>query len=251
MAIASSSVPDRDESGPRRPRSRRLPGVAVGAVLAGAVLTCCGSGNAPVALAPAKSTTTSTTTTTTLPPTTTTTDPGLLPQTATEPPVDASLQTTLAPLWTAIVSGSADPALGVFFPQTAYLQMKTGLLPYPPSDYADRLIAFYRLDIAAYHQALGADASTAKLLSVSASAADAAYIPPGACENRVGYWHLPGARFVYQVGGSVQSFAVASLISWRGVWYVVHLGPNPRSQNIGTVDQPAAGPGVDGPPGGC
>ena len=95
------------------------------------------------------------------------------------------------------------------------------------------------------------DASTAKLLSVNASASDAAYIPPGACENKIGYWHLPGVRFVYQVGGSVQSFAVASLISWRGEWYVVHLGPNPRSQNIGTVDQPAVGPGVAGPPGGC
>jgi len=157
----------------------------------------------------------------------------------------------LAPLWTAIVNDSADSALGVFFPQSAYLQMKTGVLPDPASDFADRLIAFYRLDIPAYHQALGPDASSATLLSVSASAADAAYIPPGACENKIGYWHLPGARFVYQVGGTVQSFGVASLISWRGQWYVVHLGPNPRNQNIGTVDQPAAGPGVDGPPGGC
>jgi hypothetical protein len=223
----------------------------VGAALAGFVLTSCGSGPAPVGLGPTSSTTTSTTTTTTIPPTTSTTDPGLLPQTAAEPPVDASLQTTLAPLWTAIVSDSVDPALAVFFPQTAYLQMKTGVLAYPASDYAGRLVAFYRLDIPAYHQALGPAASTAKLLMVSASAADAAYIPPGTCENRIGYWHLPGARFVYQVEGVEQSFAVASLISWRGQWYVVHLGPNPRSQDVGTVDQPAAGPGVVGPPGGC
>ena len=165
--------------------------------------------------------------------------------------MDTSLQTMLAPLWTAIVSGSVDPALTVFFPQNAYLQMKTGVLADPVSDYADRLIAFYRLDIAAYHETLGPAASTVKLLAVNASASDAAYIAPGACENRIGYWHLPGARFVYQIGGSVQSFGVASLISWRGVWYVVHLGPNPRSQNIGTVDQPAVGPGVVGPPGGC
>jgi len=157
----------------------------------------------------------------------------------------------MAPLWTAIVTGSVDPALEVFFPQSAYLQMKTGVLPNPASDYTDRLVAFYRLDIAAYHQALGPEASTAKLLNVNASSADAAYIPVGTCENRIGYWHLPGARFVYQVGGTVQSFAVASLISWRGEWYVVHLGPNPRSQNVGTVDQPTAGPGVVGPPGGC
>jgi hypothetical protein len=168
-----------------------------------------------------------------------------------EPPVDASLQTTLAPLWTAIVTDSADSALGVFFPQSAYLQMKTGVLPDPASDYADRLVAFYRLDVAAYHEALGPTASTVKLLTVNASASDAAYIAPGTCENRIGYWHLPGVRFVYQVGGSVESFGVASLISWRGQWYVVHLGPNPRSQNVGTVDQPAAGAGAVGPPGGC
>ncbi len=242
----------RDQSGRRRSRTHKWTTGVVGAAVAGTLLTCCGSGPAPVKSGSATSTSaTAATTTTTTVPATTTTDPGLLPQTAAEPPVDASLQTTLAPLWNAIVSGSVDPALGVFFPETAYLQMKTGVLAEPASDYADRLIAFFNLDIPAYHQALGPDASTAKLLSVSASAADASYIPPGACENKIGYWHLPGVRFVYQVGGSEQSFAVASLISWRGVWYVVHLGPNPRSQNIGTVDQPAVGPGVAGPPGGC
>jgi hypothetical protein len=165
--------------------------------------------------------------------------------------VDASLQTTMGPLWTAIVTGSVDPALEVFFPKAAYLQMKTGVLSDPAADYTNRLIAFYQLDVTAYHQALGPNAITARLLKVSASAADAAYIPAGTCENRIGYWHLPGIRFVYEVGGSVQSFGVASLISWRGEWYVVHLGPNPRSQNVGTVDQPAAGSGAVGPPGGC
>jgi hypothetical protein len=183
--------------------------------------------------------------------TTSTTDPGLLPQTATEPPIDASLQTTLAPLWSAIVTGSVTQGLGVFFPESAYLQMKTGVLPNPTSDFQGRLIAFYQLDIAAYHQALGPDTASAKLISVNASAADAAYIRPGTCENLIGYWHLPGVRLVYQVGGTEQSFGVASLISWRGQWYVVHLGPNPRPQDIGTVDQPAVGPGTVGPAGGC
>jgi hypothetical protein len=168
-----------------------------------------------------------------------------------EPPVDATLKSTLAPLWSAIVGGSVTGAAPVFFPRTAYLQMKTGLLPDPSSDYADRLLAFYNLDIAAYHEALGPDAGSATLLSVDATAGDAAWIPPGSCENSIGYWHLPGVRFVYSVGGAVQSFAIASLISWRGQWYVVHLGPNPRPEDIGTVDQPAAGAGSPGPAGGC
>jgi hypothetical protein len=184
--------------------------------------------------------------------TTSTTDPGLLPQTSAEPPTDAaSLTATLAPLWSALISGSQAEALGVFFPRSAYLQIKTGVLPDPASDYADRLIAFYNLDLATYHALLGPGAPSATLVGVDADPAYASWIAVGTCENTVGYWHLPGVRLVYQDAGTTQSFAVASLISWRGAWYVVHLGPNPRPANIGTVDQPAAGPGTPGPPGGC
>jgi hypothetical protein len=213
------------------------------------------SSNAPGAASPAApgttSSTTAPTTSTTIPPTTTTTDPGALPQTATEPPVDASLQRSLTPLWTAIVAGEPDGALPAFFPRSAYLRMKTGVLSNPATDYADRLVAFYRLDIGAYHDALGPGAAGVTLVRVTADPADAAWIPAGACENLIGYWHLPGVRFVYREGGAVSSFAVASLISWRGVWYVVHLGPNPRPTDVGTVDQPATGPGTPGPAGGC
>jgi len=178
-------------------------------------------------------------------------DPGRLPQTDAEPPVGASLRTTLQPLWDAIVTGKAAVAAPVFFPETAYVAMKTGLLPNPAADYTDRLIAFYQLDLAAYHGALGARPATVRLIAVNGSAADAAWIPPGDCENLIGYWHLGGVRFVYEVAGLVRFFAVASLISWRGVLYIVHLGPNPRPENVGTVDQPAVGPGTPGPSGGC
>lgn len=234
----------------RRQRRRLLPLALLLVIIAGVItwqLDAGTSAKAPHALAA------STTTSTSLPPTTTTstTDPGLLPQTSVEPPIDASLQTALAPLWSAIVTGSPPVAQPVFFPQTAYLQMKMGQIPDPASDYSGRLLAFYDLDIAAYHQALGTGAATAKLLGVDAAATDAAYVPAGTCENGIGYWHLPGVRFVYEEGGNEQSFAVASLISWRGVWYVVHLGPNPRPTNVGTVDQPADGAGTPGPAGGC
>ena len=47
------------------------------------------------------------------------------------------------------------------------------------------------------------------------------------------------------------SIGIASLISWRGRWYVVHLGAVLRSGQAGVVDQPADGPGTPGPPGGC
>jgi hypothetical protein len=154
-------------------------------------------------------------------------------------------------LWSALVNGSEQQALTVFFPEAAYITTKTGQIPSPPGDYSDRLLAFYQLDLSAYHQLLALGTSTPTLMSVEAVASDAAWIGPGQCENDVGYWHLPGVRLVYQQDGTVRSFAVASLIAWRGVWYVVHLGPNPRPIDVGTVDQPATGPGVPGPPGGC
>ena len=163
----------------------------------------------------------------------------------------SALRNRLMPLWDAIVTGSFRTALPLFFPEAAYLRMKTGLLPDPAADYTDRLIGFYRLDLAAYHQALGAGAPSTTLVSVKGAPADAAWIAPGSCENLIGYWHLPGVRFAYAKGGVVKSFAVASLISWRGIWYVVHLGPNPRPVDVGTVDQPAVGAGSPGPAGGC
>jgi hypothetical protein len=154
-------------------------------------------------------------------------------------------------LWRAIIEGSPDTALGVFFPRAAYVRIKSGILADPAADYTDRLIGFFRLDIAAYHGYLGAGAAQAKWLGLSVAPGAAAWIPPGSCENLVGYWHMPGVRMVYSEEGVVHSFAVASLISWRSTWYVVHLGPNPRPSDVGTVDAPSAGPGTPGPAGGC
>jgi hypothetical protein len=191
-------------------------------------------------------------TTVTAPPSTTTTiDPGSLPQTSDEPSTGASLTTELQTLWSALVSGSRSQALPLFFPESAYITTKISQIPSPAGDYSARLLAFFSLDIAAYYQLLASGPDAPTLIDVEVAPGDAEWIGPGQCENEVGYWHLPGVRLVYQQGGTLRSFAVASLISWRGVWYVVHLGPNPRPANIGTVDQPASGRGVPGPPGGC
>ncbi len=125
--------------------------------------------------------------------------------------------------------------------------MKTGTIPNPSNDYAQRLIAFFDLDLAAYHQRLFAET----LLRVESNPTQASWIAPGVCENRTGYWYAPRIRLVFRRAGQISSVAVASLISWRGVWYVVHLGPNPRPVNIGTIDDFERGPGNPGPAGGC
>jgi hypothetical protein len=80
---------------------------------------------------------------------------------------------------------------------------------------------------------------------------DAAWVYPGVCANSIGYWHVDGARVVYRQHGQERSFGIASLISWRGVWYVVHFGAVLRSAVTGIVDTPEIGPGIAGPAGGC
>jgi hypothetical protein len=167
-----------------------------------------------------------------------------------EPPFGTSLTIRVSHLFHAIATDSLTVGEPLFFPESAYVAMKTGRIPAPAGDYQDRLLAFFRLDLGAYHAALFAH-GPATFVGVNANAADAAWVAPGACENSIGYWHVPGVRLVYRVKGMVRSVAIASLISWRGVWYVVHLGPNPRPTNVGTVDAPSLGRGVAGPPGGC
>lgn len=176
--------------------------------------------------------------------------PGSLPQTTNEPDFTTGLDAQMHLLWRAIKSNSPALAQRVFFPRAAYLRMKIGEIPNPSADYTDRLIGLFDLDIAAYHRLFSANPPV-KFERVLSSPADAAWIAPGACENRIGYWHLPGIRLVFERGGHIESAAVASLISWRGVWYVVHLGPNPRPINVGTIDNFHSGPGAAGPAGGC
>jgi hypothetical protein len=183
--------------------------------------------------------------------TTSTTDPGVLAQTTSEPSTGQPLTAQMTTLFHAIQTDSHPEAMSVFFPKSAYLQMKTGMLADPSSDYDSRLVGFYDLDLAAYNHQLGAAPTSTRLTQVLVNPSDAAWIAPGTCENKVGYWHLPGVRLVYLNGGTTYSFRVASLISWRDTWYVVHLGPNPRPSNVGTVDDPQTGPGTPGPPGGC
>ena len=176
--------------------------------------------------------------------------PSQLPQSAARPTFTALFQRDMRVLAQSIATNSASEAQRVFFMEQPYVSMKTGEIPNPRSDYQHRLVAFYRLDLAAYHQSLFARAKTTYLYA-RANPSFASWIVPGACENKIGYWHEPGVRLIFRRDGVVVSVAVDSLISWRGVWYVVHLGPNPRPRDVGTVDGWAKGRGTPGPAGGC
>jgi len=155
----------------------------------------------------------------------------------------------MASLWSGIVRDSVLPALAAFFPKGAYLQLKA--ITSASSDWTERLVHDYALDVASAHALLGSDAASARLIAVDVPSSYGHWIPPGVCDNRTGYYEMPNARLVYSEDGQIRSFGLASMISWRDVWYVVHLGAILRSTDSGVVDEPASGPGTSAYSGTC
>jgi hypothetical protein len=146
-------------------------------------------------------------------------------------------------LWHGIVANSVGAALPAFFPEQAYMRLKA--VSDPAGDFHNRLLGGYRLDIAAAHALV---TPQDRLLTVNVPAQYAHWVPPGVCANRVGYYEVPNARVVYTGRGGTRSFGIASMISWRGVWYVVHLG---SVLTPGSVDDPSSGPGTSAPSSTC
>jgi hypothetical protein len=175
---------------------------------------------------------------------------GSLPQTRALPAgAGRDLNALVAALWAGAVHGSPSAAMSAFFPRSAYLQVKA--IPAAGADYVDRLVHEYGLDIGAVHALLGHDAPGARLVAVHVPEGFAHWVEPGTCYNRVGYYEVPNARVVYREGGNLHSFGIASMISWRGRWYVVHLGAVLRSEDAGVVDEPASGGGTSTDSGTC
>ena len=174
---------------------------------------------------------------------TTITPPGKLPQTHAFPSASSEeFKHEIASLWSAIRTDSPGVALGAFFPRDAYIRLKA--IPSAGSDWSARLVHEYDLDIAAAHRQLGAGAARAQLIAVDVPSSYGHWVPPGVCYNDVGDYEVPNARVVYLEGGQVRSFGIASMISWRGRWYVVHLGTVLRNEAVGVVDEPASGRGT-------
>lgn len=163
-------------------------------------------------------------TTTTAPaPTSTTVDVGALPQTAAQPTThSARFLAGARSLWDAAVADDPDLALGFFFPLSAYRQVKD--LPDPATDWRDRLVADFRTDVHALHEQLGSAGSSARFERLDVPDGAAEWIDPGVEYNKGSYWRVYGSTLRYVAGGVEHSLPVSSLISWRGEWYVVHLG---------------------------
>lgn len=160
-------------------------------------------------------------TTTTLP-TTTTIPVGKLPQTkvfpnASDPAFIARMRDLVAAV-AANRPGISEPA---FFPVDAYIQVKA--IAAPVTDWNLRLLANYNSDIGLVHGQFGQDATSATFLSVSVPS-DATWVPLGAEMNKLSYWRVYGTVVYCTVGAATEHFVITSMISWRGEWYVVHLG---------------------------
>ena len=158
-------------------------------------------------------------------------DPGSLPQTTARPSgSDPQFAKRMREVWAAIVAGDT-AARSSFFPLGAYRQVKA--ISNPAADYRNRLIAFYDLDIRALHGRVG---SGATLLGVDVPDRSATWVTPGQEYNKGSYWRVYGTRVRYRtVAGKEGSFGIFSLISWRGQWYVVHLGPINRTPGTGAI----------------
>jgi hypothetical protein len=176
--------------------------------------------------------------------------PGSLPQTHAFPSAtSAQFKSLMDSLWAGIVRDSLAQALPAFFPKGAYVQLKA--IASASSDWSGRLVHDYGLDVEAAHALLGAGAQSARLIGVNVPSSYGHWVEPGVCENSIGYYEMPNARVSYREAGQLRSFGIASMISWRGVWYVVHLGAVLRSADSGTVDEPALGAGTSAYSGTC
>jgi hypothetical protein len=175
---------------------------------------------------------------------------GDLPQTPERPTGStARFHEEMRALWSGIVRGSVSPAMPAFFPEGAYVQVKA--IYGASSDWSYRLVHDFRLDVQAAHGLLGDRAASARLIAVDVPASFAHWVPPGVCYNRIGYWEMPNARVVYRLGGSEHSLGIASMIGWRGVWYVVHLGAVEGPGPGGYIDDPESGRGTSQDSGTC
>ena len=74
-------------------------------------------------------------------------------------------------------------------------------------------------------RSLSRDASSVRFVGLVVPDGQAQWIEPGVEYNSGAYWRVYGSVLRYRLpDGSEHDLPVTSLISWRGEWYVVHLG---------------------------
>lgn len=150
-------------------------------------------------------------------------DGTLLPQSDEKPATASpSFKRRMRALARAILSGEISQARQSFFPLTAYAQVKG--VQHPERDYHNRLLAHFERDLKKYHRDLGDQAVQATFLGATVPMTRAEWMKRGSEGNRLGYYRVRHSKLRLKLmNGEERVFDLASLISWRGEWYVVHL----------------------------
>jgi hypothetical protein len=147
-----------------------------------------------------------------------------LPQTDAFPSTETgSFRARIDLLWEGIVRDDPQVAERAFFPLVAYQQVKA--IPNPAADFKSRLLGAFARDVHKYHQQLGDVAAAARFVRIDVPTAKAKWMELGSEGNKLGYDRVLDSTIVFVDGaGKERTLGVKSMISWRGEWYVVHLG---------------------------
>lgn len=124
-------------------------------------------------------------------------------------------------LFAAIQTGEVERAAGVFFPVSAYAQVKD--VGNPARDWRYRLMANFKRDVETLHKEHARWLSRAEFVRFEIDDARAKWMKPGSEYNKIGYFRVLRSRLVLRSGDKERAIPVTSLISWRGRWFVVHL----------------------------
>ena len=133
-------------------------------------------------------------------------------------PDDSSAQARAKLLFDAIVHDDPQRAVDVFFPRSAFLQVKAMS---NPGNYYDRLARRFESDIHALHQA-HPELATATFDRLEL-ARRGGFVRKGEEGNRLPYWASRHSFLHYRVGDKARKFEVRVMITWGDQWYVIHL----------------------------
>lgn len=146
-----------------------------------------------------------------------------------------SFQARMRLLFLAIVRDNPDLALPSLFPLVAYGQIKA--IANPERDYRNRLLRAFARDIHEAHVKLGSNADAAEFVAIEVPDSDAEFVNPGSEGNKLGYFRVLHSRLTFRDAVSAaHSIAIASLISWRGEWYVMQLSGVERAGTNGPAE---------------
>jgi hypothetical protein len=146
----------------------------------------------------------------------------LLPQTDARPVAEGEqFLARIERLVAAIRADDPTLAEAAFFPKLAYEQVKA--IPQPGKDYEQRLLGAFARDIHALHVKLGPAAKSLRLVGVDVPAAKVQWMAKGKEGNRIGYYRVVSSQLRLATDHALAPIRIASMISWRGEWFVVHL----------------------------